>query len=87
MSSIDVEREAAALVSDDDGLSILYREGVRPEHFFDSSLRDVYAWSIDYFSSHGMMKEAPSRSIVRDAFPFYSDAIRGTTGLKATFVA
>lgn len=86
MAAIDVEREIAHWFTDP-ALVDIYMAGVKPEHFFDESIREIYQWSVEYLLRFGEMREPPSPEILTQQFPHYPTIIEGTKGMQPGFLA
>ena len=48
------------------GLSDVIARGIDAEHFADDDVREVWDWSVDFYTSH---RQPPSMSALRDEFP------------------
>ena len=84
--ALDTEREILRTVTQDEACRRYLEEGIYDYHFADKLCQRIFKWAMEYFTTHGGMKQAPSEDIIRSEFPEYDQAIAETKGASPSYL-
>jgi len=84
--ALDVETEIAATLTDSDACRVYYREGVSASHFADASMRRMFSFAMEYFTTHGCMELAPTAEVMELECPGYAAMMSDAKGAAPSYL-